>query len=195
MNYEVNGNKLYFLIAPARAGKSTYCRDWERWSTGSPNFHNGARPRVVVNADSLRLAMYGQRWNGYMEGIIHSFNEIIIKKYLLMGYDVLVDETNCSINTIKKILAIRNDAIPIVLNTPISTCIRRAYDTNQEDLIPVIQKMFANLKKIWSQYAPMREDFCMIYEDLGSFRMDQQKWNEIIDRIRPEVTSPELRIV
>jgi len=208
MNYEVNGNKLYFLIAPARAGKSTYCRKWESEKAyrtemipdkpGGYDIH--FKPRVVVNADSLRLAAHGNRWNGYMEGMIHAMNEIIIKKYLLMGYDVLVDETNCSLKAIKRILSIRNDAIPIILNISVQTCFDRAEATNQGDLIPVIQRMFKNLYEIWDKYRHARcshglGPHCDLCRGLGEFCLSQEKWNIIIDRIREEVESPNLRIV
>lgn len=150
-------NLLLFTVAPARSGKSTWAKLWERYQdpqTLAGKFPRTS-PRVRVNADELRLAMHGCRYNGIMERLVHPFNEIIIDKYLNMGYDTLIDETSCSEYSIRKILAIREDATPIYIKASKEECYERARSSNQEDLIElgVIDRMFRNLRDTWNKYS------------------------------------------
>ena len=187
-------NRLMFLVAPARSGKSTYAKVWERYQ--DTQTLNGMfpknNPRVRVNADELRLAMHGCRYNGIMERLVHPFNEILIDKYLNMGYDVLVDETHCSEHAIKKILAIREDAIPIYIKASLEQCYERAYSSGQPDLVElgVIDRMFRNLRKVWNTYYKKPEINGMLQLDPPPWKPFEEATPEdfeyIVDRIREE---------
>jgi len=50
--------------------------------------------------------------------------------------------------SIKRLLEIDNNAVAITIDTDEATCIQRAIDTNQNDLIPAIKRVGRNLKKI-----------------------------------------------
>jgi hypothetical protein len=141
------------MIGLARSGKSTVSK---RWSNHEISFtedgtivHNRPiiveEPRVVVNGDSWRLAM-GHRYNAWVEPLVHAQVEIAVRA-LLLNHNVLVDETNTNPNSITKWLEADIDAIPIFINTPVEVCKKRAIDTNQPDLVPVIERMNINLIK------------------------------------------------
>lgn len=170
----MNKGQLYFLVAPARAGKSTLANKWLKYNIdilpdGKINkrhrpgeiwyynkVFNTENPRVVVCADHIRLAITGQRFVSEAEGMVHATKEIMVRTYVNNGYDVLLDETNTNINNIKKILREYPDAIPYYIDTPIEVCYQRAKDTNQEDLIEygVIDRMFGNLQQLISINSP-----------------------------------------
>jgi hypothetical protein len=123
-------SRLLFCIGPARCGKSTFGRKWRDEKPG----------RVVWTQDNLRLAMAGRRYTRTLEPLIHAQKAYIIKSLLLGGHEVLVDGTHTSERSIKDILAIDVDARPILFSTSLEECTRRAVQTDQSDLIPVIQR-------------------------------------------------------
>lgn len=183
-----NNSRLFFTIGAARSGKDFYLKKWLREREGN-------EIRIPVHADSIRLSM-GHRYNDYVEGLVHAIKNLTIRSYLEMDdVWVVVNGTHTNECSIKEILSIRNDAIPIVLNTPIEKCLQRAHNTNQEDLVPVIKRMFDNLRSIWDKYAREKHGWCSYYEDLGEFCLEQDKWLQIVDRIRENVTPPNYRIV
>ena len=133
-------SKLLVLISRPRAGKSTFANRWVREDI----------MRVVVNADSLRLALTGQRYNYLAESVVFSMKYVFIRALLKQGYEVLVDGTNSSDISIQRILEIDPNAEFLIVDTPEEVCIQRAKDTNQEDLIPVIKSIGKNVERIKS---------------------------------------------
>lgn len=144
--------RLYFMIGLARSGKSTLSR---RWNARRINFNEAGKviedsspydivtPRVVVSADKWRLAL-GHRYNSWAEPMVHGPVRIAVRA-LLMDHDVLVDETNTTASSIKQWLEEDINAVPVLVNTPLAVCKRRAIDSGQADLIPVLERMHLNL--------------------------------------------------
>lgn len=126
---------LYFTVGPARCGKSTYCNSWVK---ECPN-------RVVISSDDIRYAMHGMRYSSFCETFVFAIKHTMIRAHLHRGTDVIVDGTNTSYSSIKRILEIDDKAQPIVFNTPKELCIQRAIDTNQSDLIPTINRHWQNI--------------------------------------------------
>jgi len=148
--------KLYFLVGMARSGKSTIANNWSRYLCNITNNQltnnypsiemssstlNYITPRVVVCGDDIRLALHGQRFNRLAEGIIEEIKYITIRALLHRGYDILVDGTNTTLTSIKKLLYIDKTADFYIVDTPLKICIDRAVDTKQCDLVPIIHRM------------------------------------------------------
>lgn len=129
---------LYYCIGLARSGKSTFC---EKWKMQQPN-------RVVVCADNIRLALHGQRFNSLCEAIVEGIKINTIRSQLIGGADVIVDGTHTTEYSIKKILEIDENAMAVLFTTPKEVCIDRAKATNQQDLLPVIDRMKSQMDKL-----------------------------------------------
>lgn len=163
--------QLYFLIGLPRSGKSFFAK---KWVDGKINIlpnniytESGLRyctkrndPRVIVCADDIRLS-FGHRWNGHIEHIVHA-TKITMIKTLLIKHDVLVDGTHTTERSIKALLDIDNNAIPYILNTSVAECKKRAKETNQEDLYPIIDKMANQLLILNDSYG--------IHNNINSWR-------------------------
>lgn len=50
--------KLHFTIGLPRSGKSTFCREWVRSGVA----------RTIIEADAIRIALTGHRFNTNAEG-------------------------------------------------------------------------------------------------------------------------------
>lgn len=147
--------KLYFLIGLARSGKSTFAQKWlnqeidivdnSLFITKSKNFmtHRIYTPRTIVCADDIRLSL-GHRWNGHIEPFVNAIKLTMIKT-LLYKHDVLVDGTHTTTKSILELLNIDRDALPFVIYTNPQICKQRAKETNQEDLYPIIDRMYFQL--------------------------------------------------
>lgn len=135
----MNG-KLIVLLGCARSGKSTLAK---KLALECPM-------RVIANADTVRLSVHGQRYLRETEPLIHYINTIMIKSLYMNGHEVIIDETNTTIDNIRKWLEIDINARFIYLNTSPEICKKRAYETNQSDLVEkgVIDRMYRNLQKL-----------------------------------------------
>jgi predicted kinase len=137
--------RLHFTIGLPRSGKTTYCKQWADQDKG----------RVVVNADSIRLALSGDRYNSLCEPQVHATKLVMVRSLLLYGYDVMVDGTHTTKRSILELLyidpmerfGIDEDVYPHVLETHPDVCVQRARETGQNDLIPVIDRMVNNLNE------------------------------------------------
>lgn len=129
-------SKLYFTIGLARAGKDSFCSKWKR----------GGENRVVLSGDAFRYAVYNRRFSLVGDEIVRASLITAARALILEGYDVLINDTNTSIPSIRHILNIDKNAKAYFFTTPLETCIERAYLTNQPDIIPAIKVMSKNLE-------------------------------------------------
>ncbi len=138
--------KLYFTIGMPRCGKSTYCDEWVK---------NGEN-RVIVCSDNIRKALSGQRYQPLAETMVFAIKHIMIRAHLERGASVIVDGTHSTEISIQRLLEIDNNAVAVIFDTPAEECIKRAINTKQEDLIPVIKRIENNLLKLgWSSNKEM----------------------------------------
>lgn len=128
---------LLFTVGLPRSGKSTWSK-----STGLP----------IVNRDSIRLALHGQPFLKEAEDMVTAIEKYMVKSLFLAGHNtVIIDATNLKIRYIKawKHLGIENVKFKFkVFDTPIYTCIERAFATDKPFLVPIIESMsvdFVNL--------------------------------------------------
>lgn len=143
---EIKRGKLHFLIGLQRSGKSTWATHWMR---KKPIVKDGiVFPRAVVCADNIRLAVTGQRYNRRAESTVFMIKQYMIETLLSRGHYVLVDGTHTTETSIRRILEIDRDATWTIINTPVAICKKRAMETNQPDLVPVLDRTNQQMKKL-----------------------------------------------
>ena len=131
--------KMYVMVALPRAGKSTY-------------INNHFQGVIRVSADQLRLLIHGKRFWDQGEAKVWWVRDIMIKALMEQGLDIVIDQTNTTRPRRKYLLELAArygyQALAIVITTDKELCKERAVSTNQEDLIPVIEKMAENYEKV-----------------------------------------------
>jgi len=185
-------NRLFYFIQPARGGKSTICKRWETYEefqeTNLIPLNYGLNvpdckpnPRVVVNADSVRLALHGKVFDKDREEEVWHIKYTMVRHHLLRGCDVLIDGTSTTRRSWWDIFKIRSDATPIFVGTDQKTCKERAISSGHTWLVDkgVIDRMFGNMRDVWAKYAPNKEF------DLN----DYVTWNMIVNSVRQEFLS------
>ncbi len=139
--------KLYFMVGLPRSGKSSYANTWAQQEY----------KRVIVCADDIRLSLTGERYCANAEGMVHTIKHLMISTLLRTGHTVLVDGTHTTERSIKDILKHDNNAEPIVIDTSEDICKARARLTQQDDLIPIIERMQNNLNNWTNEYHSIEE--------------------------------------
>lgn len=123
----MDGNVLVVTVGLPRSGKTTWAR-----KQGTP----------IVNPDSIRLALHGQRYIQLAEPIVWAIAKIMVRALFLAGHrSVILDSTN---TTRKR----RDEWVSdqwTTLFKPISTsrreCLRRSKEEKDTEIMPIIDKM------------------------------------------------------
>jgi predicted kinase len=122
---------LLMTVGLPRSGKSTWAR-----STGLP----------VVNPDSIRLALHGQRFVKQAEGMVWTVAHLMVDALFLAGHrTVILDATNVTAFRRAEWQSPDYFQAYVLFDTPMDECIRRAHATGQSDLEPVIRRMNSQL--------------------------------------------------
>lgn len=126
-------NLIIATVGLPRSGKSTWVRD-----LGVP----------IVSPDSVRLAFYKERWRADMEAWVWPITQVMIDSLFESGHKVIAyDATNYTQEIREKF--IRNNSSRdihwVCFKVPVNECIKRAIDTSQEDLVPIIERMNVKL--------------------------------------------------
>lgn len=152
---------LLSLLGLPRSGKSTITARLRR-ELGVP----------VVNADSVRYALHGQRYRSLAEPFVFAIREVMVRSLFGAGHDLVIyDETNYSRATRDRMKSEEWQNVYLVVDTPPEVCKERALATDQPDLLPVIDAMFA-------RYQPLGEDEQRITEEfaLAKFGSSNAPW-------------------
>ena len=120
-----------------RSGKSTICK-----SVYLPKGY------TIVCPDDFRLAMHGQRYYGPAEPLIWATVYACVDALLLSGNKVILDATN--LLAMRREAWIERGAEFVVVDTPKEVCIERAKATNDDYIIPVIERMAADMEPLYS---------------------------------------------
>lgn len=129
---------LIAMVGLPRSGKSTLATQL-RNLYGYP----------VVSRDALRLTMTGQRYVAPLEPMVKAISRYMIEALFRVGHQtVICDETNYSKAARE---ALQDDMWRVqfyVVPTAKEVCQARAIETNQPDLVPVIEAMAARYEPL-----------------------------------------------
>ena len=128
---------LLVLVGLPRSGKTSWARGLSY---------------PIVNPDSIRLAMHGQRYLDLLEPLVWLAAKWMVKSLFLAGHThVVIDATNM---TRKRRDAWQSPdwrAMFKRIETPANECLRRAEAAGDKDIIPVIMRMDG-------EYEPLEPD-------------------------------------
>ena len=128
---------IKILVGPPRSGKSTWANT------------NKKETDVILSADQLRLLVYNKRFWQEREDEVWRIRSVILKMLIQQGKDIIVDETNLFKKRRKDTIDLAKSAgyrvECIVFNDydSIEELNNRAVNTNQPDLIGVIERMLS----------------------------------------------------
>lgn len=127
------------MVGLPRSGKSTEAKKYQE------------EGYVKVSADDFRQLMYGQRFYSEGEGMMWATRDIALKILLQQGVNIVIDETNIDSSTRAKVIKLAEkydySVDCVFMDTEANVCVKRAVDTQQEDLIPVIDKLAYRLQE------------------------------------------------
>jgi len=122
---------LICTVGLPRSGKSTFCKE-----------HLSSYP--IVNPDSVRFAMYGQRFIVEAESFVWATVKVMIKALFRTGHQIVVfDATNTVADLRNDMRSSEYKSVYKVVNTDLEICKQRAIDDGMEDLVPIIERMSA----------------------------------------------------
>jgi predicted kinase len=134
---------LIMTVGLPRSGKSTWTR---------------LQNLPIVNPDSIRLGLHGQRFIGQMEPYVWAIAQTMLRALFLAGHEkVILDATNTT--KARREAWVSKDWITLykVVPTTVEECIRRAGDDTI--MVEVINRMA-------TQFEPLDpEEECRIYLD------------------------------
>jgi len=125
-------NTLYVTVGLPRSGKSTWAR----------------QQRVpIVNPDSIRLALHGQRFYPPAEPFVWAMADLMVRALFIAGHNkVILDATNTTKSRRDKWLSVKWTTCYVLFGTEKEECIRRAGDDS--GLIKVIELMHAGAERM-----------------------------------------------
>jgi tRNA uridine 5-carbamoylmethylation protein Kti12 len=145
---------LICLVGLPRSGKSTLTKTLTK-----------AFAAPVVNRDTIRLALHGQRYTHMAEPFVKAITKVMITSLFLSGHEfVIYDETNFSQAARDWCKSPDWDTIFVHLPTSLETCIERAHATGQPDLEPILKEMAAR----WEPFGP--NDKVLTHDEVLSLR-------------------------
>lgn len=134
-------NTLILTVGLPRSGKSTWAMQ-----QGHP----------VVNPDSIRLALHGRPFAIEAEPMVWAIAYLMVLALFKAGHStVVLDATNISEKRRDDWLSKDWQCRYVCFDTPAHVCIERARSLGQEELVPIIERMAADLT--WPAQGPTRE--------------------------------------
>lgn len=125
--------QLIVCVGLPRSGKTTWSR-----------FYASKHGCAIVNPDSVRLAIHGQRFILEAEGFVWATVRAMVKALFLAGHElVIVDATNVTRKRRDDWKARGSEWQTVfkVFDTPMSECLKRAQATEDTEIVPVIERM------------------------------------------------------
>jgi predicted kinase len=172
---------LHYCVGLPRSGKSTWCDRWVREVLSKPfkvdwqpaeflecgdrlKFKVGdikpceptppPRARVVIAGDDFRTALHGNAFRVEAEGTVFAMMDVAARALLDRGFDVIVDETCTTEQTLLRYLRLDPNATPVFIDTPEEVCVERALASNKPFLVGPIRRMASQLSGLrdnWDQ--------------------------------------------
>jgi len=126
--------ELYMTVGLPRSGKTTYSQQ-----TGFP----------IVNPDSIRFALHGQRFIGESEPMVWAIARYMVISLFGAGHDaVVLDATNTTVKRRDEWVDKRWRRIFVPIDTDKAVCISRAESLNDTYIIPIIEKMSDQFEQV-----------------------------------------------
>jgi predicted kinase len=165
----MNRGNLYFTVGLPQSGKSTYCDQWVR----HPDVHIEyatvfelgvlkaiedlqkplvPRPRAVVAGDDFRRSLYGRSYQIEAEATVFAMMDVAARALLNRGFDVIIDETCTTEQTLLRYLRLDRTAVPVFMDASASVCIERAKAAGKEYLVGPIERMDRQLQHLRSDW-------------------------------------------
>lgn len=138
---------LIFLVGCPRSSKTTWATKWLNYELNE-DIVEDYKPRVIVNGDSIRRAISGERWNDTSEVLTHPFKIVMIRALLENGHDVLVDDTHTTKYSIDQLWEIDRGAKYVIIDTDKEECKKRAVQSGYPELIKVIDRTWPQFNSI-----------------------------------------------
>lgn len=157
--------KLYFCVGLPRSSKSTFSRSWIKSNIElefvdedicTYTVVKDYIPRIVVSGDAFRKALHGNDFRIEAESSVYAMMDVATRSFLNEGYDVLIDETCTTEQTLLRYLRLDINAEPIFFDATEEECIKRAIETNKPYLIGPIQRMAKQLKELRANWDETR---------------------------------------
>lgn len=118
---------LICTVGLPRSGKSTWAK---------------AQEHPIVNPDSIRLALHGQRFQSLAEPFVWATAHCMVRALFLAGHDtVILDATNTTEKRRAEWFNKDWTTIFEIIDTPAEVCIERARREEDDVIIPVIERM------------------------------------------------------
>lgn len=154
--------KLYATVGLPRSGKSTYADKWVLGDELPPRgdefdiftVRKLERPRVIVAGDDFRTALHGKEYLLEAEAQVFATMDVAIRALLARGFDVIIDETCTTEDTLSRYLRLDLNFTPVFIDTPAEVCVERALATGKDYLVLPIQNMarqLADLRPRWDE--------------------------------------------
>lgn len=154
--------RLYYTQSLPRAGKTSFAIKWSNFEEELERTDYGFEcyklpqnlKRAVISGDEFRKALHGNDFRIEAESTVYAMMDVATRALLNLGYDVLIDETCTTEQTLLRYLRLDPNAICIYIDVPEEECIRRAIETNKPYLIGPIKRMSKQLKELranWNQ--------------------------------------------
>jgi len=127
-------NRLWMTVGLPRSGKTTSAQ-----GMGMP----------IVNPDSIRLALHGQRFLAEAEPMVWTIAKYMVVSLFLAGHkDVVLDATNTTVKRREEWVDRRWARQFVVTGATEETCLSRAAKLDDPYIVPIIQKMAAQFEPV-----------------------------------------------
>jgi len=123
---------LHVMVGLPRSGKTT-----KAIAMGLP----------IVNPDSVRLALHGERFLSDAEPMVWTISKYMVKALFIAGHnDIILDATNTTKKRRDEWISSKWETEFIHIDTPESVCLDRAKYEGDFEIIPIIKKMAAQFE-------------------------------------------------
>lgn len=136
---------LLFCCGLPGSGKSTWALEWA-------HKHNG-RPRAVISGDAFRYALHGKAFVPNAEPTVFSMMDIAARALLHSGFDVLMDETCTTADTLMRYYRLDLNAEPVWFVVTSLECRRRVVNAGKSRLLPVIDRLSGQFETFRNNFA------------------------------------------
>lgn len=131
---------LIATVGLPRSGKSTWAR---------------SQAYPVVNPDSIRLALHGQRFYGPAEPLVWATAKLMVRSLFLAGHKtIILDATNVERKRRDEWRSKEWGLFFKSIDTPKETCLDRAAAEADAEIVPVIERMAAGFEPLGSDERP-----------------------------------------